>query len=484
MKLKHLISGLDCRVLGANNRDILSLEHVAQKAGKKSMFFCLNGRNARGEDFAAEAIKNGCKVIVAENSIVAGGNITQILVNDTRKAISEIASAFYGNPASKLKIIGVTGTNGKTTTTSMIAHILKSCGHNVGIIGTLGASYCGKHTNTGFTTPDPIILQQIFADMVDCGVEYVVMEVSAHAIYLHKLWGIILDVIAFTNLSQDHLDYFDNMENYYQAKKMIFDEPCHKYAIVCTDSPYGRRLSSDCKGCITCSTNGQPADINAQLLEHTISGQSFSIASSSGRQNFSLNLLGQFNLQNATVAISCCMACGLTLPQISNSLASLKGVDGRFESYSNGKCTIIVDYAHTPDGLNNLLKTAKEVAGKNRLISVFGCGGNRDTDKRPQMAQISEQLADYTIVTTDNPRFEDNYKIAQDICSGFTKNKYMVLLDRGQAVRKAVSICKTGDIIALSGKGAEDYIDVCGKKIDFSDKLLAQKALEETNFLD
>lgn len=482
MKLKQLLNNIDCKVYGKTNVNITSLQHIAQNATKGSIFFCLNGKVSSGEDWAADAIKNGCKVIVTQSSINVSKSVTQIIVKDSRIAMSQIAANFYGNPADKLNIIGVTGTNGKTTTTNMIAHVL-SQKYNVGIIGTLGAKYCGKTVDTGFTTPDPIILQQIFADMVNSGVQYVVMEMSAHAIYLNKLYGINPYVVAFTNLSQDHLDYFENMENYYQAKKQLFTSGLYKHAIVCTDSAYGKQLAADCPNCVTCNTTGCDANIKATLIEHNIGGQKFNLECKAGLRQFDIRLLGNFNLQNVCVAIGCLLACNLSLTEIANSMQNMQGVPGRFESYYNGKSTIIVDYAHTPDGLKNLLVTARKVAGKGKLICVFGCGGNRDTDKRPQMAAIAEALSDYVIVTNDNPRFEDSYKIAQDICKGFNKNKHTVLLDRTQAVYKAVSLCKAGDIVVLAGKGAEEYMDISGKKIDFSDKLLAEAALKETNFL-
>lgn len=475
MKLINIISKIDCKVLGSKHRKVESLTHIASDAEKNSMFFCLNGRVTSGINFVDEAIKNGAKVIVSESS-VTNSKVTQIIVPNVRKAMSQIASLFYGEPATQLNIIGVTGTNGKTTTTNMIAHILKSK-YNVGIIGTNGAVFNGNTISTGFTTPDPIILQKLLRQMLDGGVNYVVMEMSAHAIYLHKLWGIMSNIVAFTNISQDHLDYFENMENYFNAKAMLFEEKNYNLAVVCTDTEYGRQIVKKCSKVVTCSSKYKDADIFASDIEHTTTNQTFRVITKTGSSKITLNMLGNFNIQNAIVAISVCLNCGLTFDQIQTELLSLHGVEGRFECYSNDNVTIIVDYAHTPDGLSNLLSTAREIAGKNKVISVFGCGGNRDTEKRPIMASISESIADYTIVTTDNPRFEDNYKIANDIISGFTKKHYDVILDRGQALRTAVGMCKKGDIVVLAGKGAENYIDINGVKIDYSDKALAQKVL-------
>ncbi len=480
MKLINIINKIDCKVIGSKRRNVEGLFHVADKVTKNGLFFCLNGKVNNGIDFAADAIKNGAKVIVTSTSINAS-KVTQLIVSDVRKAMSQIAAIFYGEPANKLKIIGVTGTNGKTTTTTMIAHALKSK-YNVGLIGTNGATYNNQTYSTGFTTPDPIILQQIFADMVNSGVTHVVMEMSAHAIYLQKLWGVMSDIIAFTNLSQDHLDYFENMDNYFKSKAIIFEQNNYNHAVVCTDTDYGRQLAKLCKNLTTCSSCAEniklnTTDIFIKDVEHTTTSQTFTVVTKTGSGKIQLNMLGSFNLQNAIVAISVLLKCGLSLDEIAESLLTLHGVDGRFECYSNNESTIIVDYAHTPDGLKNLLVTAKEIAGKNKVISVFGCGGNRDTEKRPIMGAISEEFADITIITTDNPRFEDNYKIATEVSTGFTKKKYEIILDRGQAIRRAIELSRKGDIIVLAGKGSEDYLDVRGTKVEYSDKQLVKSLL-------
>ena len=476
MKLAKLISFIDCKVIGQKHREITHLTHLAQDCTSGSAFFCLNGKSVSGQAWLQTAIDNGCRVIVGEQSITTNKKVTQIIVSDARKAMSQIASVFYGEPAKKLKIIGVTGTNGKTTTTHIISHILKSQ-FKVGLIGTNGVFYGQKCYQTGFTTPDPILLQKVLSDMLKSGVEYVVMEYSAHAIYLQKLWGIMSHVVAFTNFSQDHLDYFENMQQYFDAKAKLFDEKNYQKAVVCTDDKWGQKIAHLSKDLITCSTNNSDSNIFVKSSTHTTSSQSFELQMQNKTQKFDMSLLGSFNLQNALVAISVCLQCNMTLDQIASSLKTLKCVDGRFECYSNGTNTVIIDYAHTPDGLENVLKTTQEIAGKNRVVCVFGCGGNRDADKRAKMGKVSETWADFTIVTTDNPRNEDNFDIAQDIVKGFAKNKYKIVLDRGQALRTAIDMCRSGDVVLIAGKGAETYTEICGVKVPSSDRELVNKVL-------
>lgn len=475
MKLSKILKNVDCKVLGNKNRKILHLSNIAQECGKNSIFFCLDGKNSSGGEWIETAIRNGCRVIVCKQSCGVK-NITQIIVKDTRIAMSQIASNFYDNPAKDLKIVGVTGTNGKTTTTNIIANILQSK-YNVGLIGSNGVFYDNKSYQTGFTTPDPILLYQTLADMKNSGIEYVVMEYSAHAIYLQKLWGIETDIVAFTNFSQDHLDYFETMDNYFEAKAQIFSQGAYKHSVVCIDDQYGKKIAKLSHNKITCSTVDKTAQIFIEKVEHTNSSQSFVIIENNHKTTIKTWLLGSFNLQNLLVAIGVCRLCGLSIEQIAKEIEKIHAISGRFECYSNGKNTIIIDYAHTPNGLENALKTANELAGKNRVLCVFGCGGNRDQSKRAQMAKISQNLADFSIITTDNPRFESNWDIAMDICSGFTKNKYQVVLDRGQALREALNLCRDGDVILLAGKGAETTTEINGTKVYASDKELVKTVL-------
>lgn len=476
MKLAKIIENIDCKVIGSTNKKVEHLTHMAQEAKPRSIYFCLSGKFANGMQWVQTALENGCDVVVCEQSCTTKRGVTQIIVPDARKAMSEIASVFYCSPAEKLKIIGVTGTNGKTTTTTMIAHILSSQ-YKVGIIGTNGVKFDGKTLPSNLTTPDPIDFHKILSEMVQSGVEFVVMEISAHAIFLQKMWGVMCDIIAFTNLSQDHLDFFENMESYQQAKMQIFKQDTYKKSVVCTDTECGQKIAQIARNCTTCSTKTNNANIFACDVEHTTSSQTFSVVSKSGQAKITLKLLGMFNVQNALVAISVCSNLGLSFDQCAAALENLNGVDGRFECYSNDQTTVIVDFAHTPDGLKNILLAARQVCKKHKVICVFGCGGNRDKEKRPLMGAIAEEFSDFCIITTDNPRYEDNWDIACDIAKGFSKNKYKIVLDRGQALREAVMLAKKGDIVIFAGKGAETTTEICGTKVESSDKNIVKKVL-------
>ena len=476
MKLLQLLNGIDAKIIGKSSRNITHLSHIAGECSKDSIFFCLKGKQTDGQKYIEEAEHGGCRVIVTEEAI-ENKHITQIIVADSRKAMSQIAANFYDNPASKLKIIGVTGTNGKTTVCHMVKHVLQTK-NTVGIIGTNGAEFCGKKIVTNMTTPDPIILHKILAQMANSGVQIVVMEMSAHAIFLQKLWGVMPHRIAFTNLSQDHLDYFENMDKYFEAKAAVFAGQKYDKSVVCIDTEYGDKIAQLSKNVLTCSSEAKNADIIAKNNRHTIFGQSFDCLCGAETQNFKINLFGKFNLQNAIVAITICKAYGIALENIAASLETFEGVDGRFDCMTYGSTKIIVDYAHTPDGLDSLLATTRELEPKEKLVCVFGCGGNRDASKRPLMAAVAEKYADFVIVTTDNPRYEDNYKIAQDIVAGFLKKKYKVLLDRGQAIREAIDITKKGGIVVIAGKGAETQMEIGGTKLEFNDKKFVKKLFE------
>lgn len=475
MKLNKLLKNIECKIVGSKLRNITHLSNVAQDCKNGWIYFCLNGKTTNGQEYISVALSNGCKVIVSEQSVSAK-NITQIIVKDARKAMSLIASNFYDNPQNNLKLIGVTGTNGKTTTTNIIYHILKTK-YNVGLIGTNGVFYGDKSFQTGFTTPDPILFYEILRDMANGGVEYVVVEYSAHAIYLQKLFGIYSEVVAFTNFSQDHLDYFENLDKYFDAKAQLFIDGNYKNSVVCIDSDYGKKIETLAKNAITCSVKNTHANIFVDKIEHTTKSQTFILNIFGEKVMVETHLIGQFNIQNLVVAISVCYKLGIQPQEVVDAIKTITGIAGRFEAYANLDNIVIIDFAHTPDGLKNVLETTQEFAGKNRVICVFGCGGNRDASKRKEMGEIAEKYADFTIITTDNPRFEDSWDIAQEIASGFGKNKYEIVLDRGQALRRALEICRTGDVVLLAGKGSETYTEINGTKYYSSDKELVQKVL-------
>lgn len=472
MKLYYLLKNINCRVVGNTILDIKGLYHKDTEVKENGLFFSLRGTRVDGNAYVLSAIKNGAVAIVTEQEIQNLSGITQIIVRDARETMSLIACKFFGNPASKLKIIGVTGTNGKTTVTSMISHVINSTGKKCSLIGTNGVVINGVKYDTGMTTPDPIELQQYFAQMVKQKQDYVCMEVSAHAIEFHKIDGFMFEAVVFTNLSEDHLDYFKSMKRYFDTKCRLFTKKYTNFAVINIDNSYGIELAKRININYVAYSISNKADYVASDITLVGAGQKFKVNKSF---EINLNFAGDFNVSNALSAIATLNYLGFDDATIAFGLASMKAVDGRFNTYIvNGKL-VIIDYAHTPDGLENILVTAKKIAGSNRLISVFGCGGNRDSQKRPIMGDISSRFADFTIITSDNPRFEKRETIAKEIEKGIKSKNYMIELDRTIAIKKAISMANEGDVVVLAGKGSEPYIDENGVKIPYSDMAEIEK---------
>lgn len=469
MNLKEILKDVECDIFGNDNIEIENLSHNSKEANKNGVFFAINGNNLNGEEFVLEAVKNGAKVIVSENKI-NNLNLTNVVVKDVRKAMSLMAGNFYLNPAEKMLIIGVTGTNGKTTTTYMLKSIFEEAGKKVGVIGTNGIIINNKKIGSDFTTPDPIIMQKTLADMVKNGVEVVCMETSAHALKLQKLWGVMTDIALFTNLTQDHLDFFKTMDNYFEAKRKYFTSEYSRFGVVNIDDPYGKIIYDTSEiPLISYSKsldNNVQSDINAGEIIHDNNSQEFLVKTMKGDFKVNLNMLGSFNVSNALGAISAAIMADIDKKHIINALNNLEKVDGRFNSYFIKGVRVIVDYAHTPDGLENILKSAREFTPK-KLISVFGCGGDRDSSKRHVMGEISTEIADLTIITSDNSRTEDVIGIMEDIERGVVNNNYMLETDRITAIKKAINLADYGDTVVISGKGAENYFDIMGKKVPY-----------------
>lgn len=466
MKLFSLLKNLNYRVLGNLALDITGLYHKDTEVKDGGLFFCLKGTVVDGQAFVMGAIKNGAVAIVSEKEIHGIGGVTQIIVKNARETMSKVACRFYGCPANKLKIIGVTGTNGKTTTTHMLASVIENAGKKVAIVGTNGIIIKGQKIVTNMTTPDPIELQKYFALMLKHHIEYVCMEVSAHAAALSKVDGVRFEAMLFTNLTEDHLDFFKTMDNYFEAKLKLFSTKYTNLAILNKDDGYFEKI----KSCINLPyftySKTSDADFVADIKKITSKGQEIIINSN---LNISLPMLGSFNVSNALLSIAALSKLGFSNEDIKQGLENMKQVDGRFNSYDiNGK-TVIIDYAHTPDGLKNILVAARELAGNNKLFVVFGCGGNRDALKRPIMGKIASDLCDYVFISNDNPRFENPMSIAKDIAAGITKDNYEIELNRSNAINKAINMAKSDSVVVLAGKGAEDYIEENGVKIPYSD---------------
>ena len=467
MKLEKLIENLDANVVGETDHEIFDITYNSKEVTKGSLFVCIRGENSDGHDFAKDAERNGAAAILCEKQVQV--NIPQIIVLSTRKALSKVFSCFYDNPQNKLKIIGLTGTNGKTTTSFLIKSILEESGKKVGLIGTQGAFIGKQFFQTGLTTPDPQLLFKLLKQMVDFGVEYVVMEVSAHALALDKTEGIVFEVGVLTNLTQDHLDFFETMENYKRAKFKLFEGNKIKSAVLNFDDEFGRKLAETITVPFLSYSLNNPSDVFAAKIGNKNGKNKFIVNILDNVFDVESNLIGEFNIYNSLAAASVAAMLGCSTKQIKNGLERLLGVEGRLNRFnlSNGVVAFI-DFAHTPDGIEQALNAIRELKFK-QIITVFGCSGNRDKDKRHKMGQIAEKLSDYVVLTTDNPRFENPELILDDIEIGMEKTAHTRFVSREQAIEFALTLAKKGDCVAILGKGAETYQDINGVNVPYSD---------------
>lgn len=441
------------------------------------LFVCFAGGEHDGHDFAAEALAGGASALVVERELPF--DVPQLIVKDGRKAVSEAAAALYGHPERKLKAIGVTGTNGKTTTAHMLVSILSRAGKSCGIIGTLGIRYANREIAPELTTPDPAFLYKVLADMAETGVEYAVMEVSAHALYFGKTDGIPFEAGVFTNLTEDHLDFFPSMEEYAAAKERLFEAGRCCFCVLNTDDAEGRKLAARCEHAFTYALEN-PADVFAVDIRENFEGSRFVINLFDELYDIRLHMAGLHNVYNAMAAAECAKLLGVPVPVIAAGLSALPRVSGRLEHLARFRgADIFVDFAHTPDGLEKSLSALRRhCAG--RLLCVFGCGGNRDTRKRPLMGAIAARLADFTVLTSDNPRYEDPFDIILQIEAGFrpVSREYVVVVDRESAIEYAVHMLSQGDVLLVAGKGGETYQEIMGVRHIYNDAAAVRAALE------
>ncbi len=458
--------------------DVTGIAFDTDSVKKGCLFFCLKGTKHDGHDFIDEAMKRGAAAVVTEREL--SDKTPAVKVKDTRSALAVAAKHFYGDAADRLTICAVTGTNGKTTTAHMLKSILEYAGHSVGIIGTNGISYGGKDLPGKLTTPDPTELHRIFADMEKAGVKYVVMEASAHALALKKLDGIKFEVCGFTNFTRDHLDFFGDMEGYKAAKKLLFLPDKTNNSVINFDDPSGKEMSPQNKNTVYYGLNNR-ADIYGASVFVSNNGSSFYIHDNGKVTRVQLSIPGRFNVYNALCALSMSKALDVDMSAAIKGLKELKSVDGRFNTAETKNGTVIVDFAHTDDGLKNILSSAKEfTAGK--LIAVFGCGGNRDKTKRPLMGKAAAEIADTIIVTSDNPRDEEPVDIINDAVEGIKEVgfvDYSVVPDRAEAIEKALTVMEKGDTVVIAGKGAENYQEIKGVKHEFNDMEHVRRLIEE-----
>ena len=481
MKLKPLFSEVEYTLLqGSMEIEMNRIQYDSRKIGENDIFVCITGLKADGHRFAKGAVESGARVLVCERMPEGiAEDITVIQVDNARYALAMISVAYYGNPAKKMRLIGVTGTNGKTTITYLIQTILNEMGRKVGVIGTIENRIGDRVLPTERTTPESKELQELFALMVEEGVTDVVMEVSSHSLDLDRVAGINFDIGIFTNLTQDHLDYHLTMENYMLAKAKLFERS--KCSVINMDDDAGRKIAGLAQGEILQYAVDAPAQLHAKNVQIHADGTDFDLEWDGLEYQVHLNTPGRFSVYNALGAIGACMIMDIPMEHIIRGLGDNPGVSGRFQSIRSKEGYLaVVDYAHTPDGLENILKTAKEFA-KGRILTVFGCGGDRDKTKRPIMGRIAGELSDYCIVTSDNPRTEDPLQIMNEVEAGVleTACPYTKIGDRKDAIFFAANMAKSGDVIIIAGKGHETYQIFADKTIHFDDSEQIRKAFGE-----
>ena len=474
MLLSELAMSTGLRYTG-ENVDVRSIEYDSRRVKAGSMFCCIVGQLFDGHSFAEAAVAQGAVALLVERELPLP--VPQVVVKNARKSMAEMSAAFYGYPQRELQVLGVSGSNGKTTTTYMVKAIAEQAGKKVGIIGTIRNMIGSESLHTDRTTPDSVDLFRLLRTLADARVDQVVMEVSSHALEQYRVHGIKFDVALFTNLTQDHLDYHKTFENYLQAKKTLFLNA--KRAVVNVDDPHADRIMAGLSIPILTFGVRDRADISASDIDITTRGVQFDLHTPAGDVRMNLPIPGLFSVFNAMGAVGMAQAIGIRLSAIKEGLETMTSVSGRLESVGEGlPYSIFVDYAHTPDALENVLKTVRDFA-KKRVICVFGCGGDRDRAKRPIMGEIAGRYSELAIITSDNPRTEDPMAIIETIEEGVKRAgaKYVVIENRREAIAYAISVAEPDDVILIAGLGHENYQEINGTRYHFDDKEAVRELL-------
>ena len=486
MQLKTLVEATPVRqIIGPVDRPVENIAYDSRRVQRHTMFVALRGEKTDGHQFISHAIDNGASVIVTELE-QKDPRATFLLVENTRTALADFSATFYGQPARKLKLAAVTGTNGKTTTTFLIKHICDTSGLRCGLIGTVRYEIGERILPAIRTTPESLDLQELLAQIASSGCKAAAMEVSSHALAQDRTRGIEWNVAVFTNLTQDHLDFHRTMENYFEAKAKLFTglaaqkQKSKPVAVVNIDDRYGQQLFDRSHKSVAMVTYGMGlrADFRASNYRAEFTGTSYQLTARGKNYLVRLPLIGRFNVTNSIAALAAADALGINLRSAVVSLAKAPQVPGRLELVpAKRQFQVFVDYAHTPDALGNVLKTLREL-DPHRLIAVFGCGGDRDRQKRPLMAEMADHLADYSIITSDNPRKEDPSAIIAETEKGFRSNRYEKIVDRTEAINRAVALARPRDIVLVAGKGHENYQQFADYTIPFDDIQVARRAIE------
>jgi UDP-N-acetylmuramoyl-L-alanyl-D-glutamate--2,6-diaminopimelate ligase len=483
-ELSEIIEGLETRqIIGNTDGRVNSLVTDSRKAKANSLFACVGGSRVDGHDFAEQAARHGATVILCERPVKTGRPVTQVVVEDARRALAHVSSRFFGNPSRQLFVVGVTGTNGKTTTVHYIRAILEAWGRPAGIIGTLGYRIKDSVQSGPFTTPEPPEAHRYMREMVEQGLEFCVMEVSSHALALSRVDHIDFDLVVFTNLSRDHLDFHKTWEDYRATKMLLFgigDEGRFlgedRRAVVNIGDKAGREIADRTPLPVTTYSLTRDADLQGRIMESNEAGVVLTVAARGETLRLRTGLRGGMNAENALAAFAVGSAMGIGSRFIAAGIEALKAVPGRMEVIQGPGRKGVVDYAHTPDALERLLGDVRQIS-EARVICVFGCGGDRDAGKRPEMGEIAGRLADIVIITSDNPRTEDPLEIIRAIEQGLPPGRrYEVIPDRAEAINRAVALSSHGDTIVVAGKGHEDYQIIGQTRIHFDDREVMGRA--------
>jgi UDP-N-acetylmuramoyl-L-alanyl-D-glutamate--2,6-diaminopimelate ligase len=478
-KMFHITSG---KMLQTRDVEVSNIQYDSRKVQNGDLFVAIRGSVADGHVFIGDAVNLGARVVVLEDdaampdSFFMHEGVAKIVVSNSRRALATMSANFYGHPSKQLQLIGVTGTNGKTTTTYLIKSILEAANRHVGLIGTVEYRIAHEIVSATHTTPESLELNQLLATMVKRGCTAAVMEVSSHSLAMSRVYGLTFAAAVFSNLTQDHLDFHGSMEEYFKAKKLLFDCLSEEaYAVTNADDSYGLRIIDSTRAIkITYGTKAD-AEVRAVDCQSTLNRTTFTVVRGYNTQSLSSSLTGGFNVTNILAAYTTGIGLGIDEQQIRTGIKNLKSVPGRFEQIgSPGGWAAIVDYAHTPDALESCLRTVREILPSKRdskIITVFGCGGKRDRTKRPMMGRIATELSDIAIVTSDNPRSEDPQSIIDEVLAGAVKGKTVYAeVDRREAILRGLNFAKKGDIVLIAGKGHEKYQVVGETQIPFDDR--------------
>jgi UDP-N-acetylmuramoyl-L-alanyl-D-glutamate--2,6-diaminopimelate ligase len=473
-------------LVDCGTRDEIAVRGLAYDSRATSpgdLFFCIPGARHDGHDYAAQAVRAGAVALCVQRRLELG--VPEIVVSDPRRAMARMAAAFFGHPASDLMLIGVTGTNGKTTTAWLLESVLAASGHTTGLIGTVETRVGGERRTGVRTTPESVDLHRLFADMRAGGVDAVAMEVTSHGLALHRVEGLRFTSAAFTNLSQDHLDFHAGMDDYFAAKRSLFVAGRVERAAVNLDDPFGRRLREWSDVPVVGFGRAEDAEVRATRVDARPAGNLIAATTPWGDVTLRTSLVGDFNVSNCLAACACALEAGLPLDAVARGLEAVTSVPGRFEAIDRGQpFAVVVDYAHTPNSLDNVLREARRMAlrQRGRVLCVFGCGGDRDRGKRPLMGAVAARLADVVIVTSDNPRSEDPHAIIDEIVEGVAGKRAtgadIVTPDRREAIARALSCARRGDVVVLAGKGHETGQEFADRVVPFDDRAVAAEALD------